>query len=199
MRAWVLAMSKPAGPLASPVVGQHEVEQVVTKPLSHVEKWSAIQTRPRDLSFLPEPFEITPDPDFPANKRLGQAPVLFAHEIAHKFVREEELDASSDRGIDNELRGIVLSCAACDAVHDGVLAGESVLEWVESGVVDCLVCDARVCGCCVGRSLACDGCDLESIAVLEEFVDDGAAYVAAWLRKISMSMLAWCWGDLHQG
>jgi hypothetical protein len=48
--------------------------------------------------------------------------------MSHELIREEELDSSSDRGIDDQFGRVVLGGAACNAVHYGVLSSECFNE-----------------------------------------------------------------------
>jgi hypothetical protein len=51
--------------------------------------------------------------------------VLLTCYVRHVLIREEELDACSDGGIDDHFGWVVLSSAAGDAIRNGVLSGES--------------------------------------------------------------------------
>ena len=54
--------------------------------------------------------------------------MLLACYVRHVLIREEELDACSNRGINDQFRWLVLGSAAGDAIHNGVLSGESFDE-----------------------------------------------------------------------
>jgi hypothetical protein len=51
--------------------------------------------------------------------------VLLTCYVRHVLIREEELDACSDGGIDDDFGWVVLGSAAGDAIRNGVLSGES--------------------------------------------------------------------------
>lgn len=109
--------------------------------LTHIEKRPAIQTRPRNLPPPPQILQVLPDAYFSADKLLRKPLVPRTLDIADEFIGKEELDARGEGGVEDEARGGVLCCAACDAVYDCVLSGKSGLQRGERGIVDGFVYD----------------------------------------------------------
>jgi hypothetical protein len=103
---------------------------------THFEKRPAVERRPRNLPLGREPREIQSHSALRSRLRLGQPLELRALHVPHELVREEELHTCRNGRVDDERRRLVLRRPARDAVHDGVLASEGILQGLEGGVVD---------------------------------------------------------------
>lgn len=111
--------------------------------LTHVEERPSNQTRPRNLAFLAQLFQILPNSTLAAYKRFWQSLELLAHDIPNKFVGEKEFDTCSDCCVDDEFGWLIVCGSACDTVYYDVLTLECGLEGGKGRVVHGAVSDGR--------------------------------------------------------
>lgn len=102
---------------------------------THVEKRASVQTRPRNLAFASQHFQIPSYPYFCTDKRLGHSLVPRTRNVTDKLIGKEQLDTCSNGSVDHEARCVVLRGTARDAVYDCVLVVECGLEGCRGGVI----------------------------------------------------------------